>query len=140
MQFINPGSIHDQAGPYYVPKKGDRIEETDMEVKVNGKPVQAEVLRLYPEEDEQAEGEYTVSQDYYFTLGDTRDNSMDSRYWGGVPRDYLLGKVMLVYWSFETPRDQYLRTSASDRAKRIWEVVTNIFSKTRWKRTFRVIE
>jgi signal peptidase I len=73
-------------------------------------------------------------------MGDNRDNSQDSRFWGFVPRDYIIGKALVIYWSFETPRDEYLQTSLPDRLRQMTDVVVNFFTKTRWQRTFKVIQ
>ena len=45
--------------------------------------------------------EYTVERDYVFAMGDNRDNSLDSRFWGFVPREDVIGKPMIVYWSWD---------------------------------------
>jgi len=84
-------------------------------------------------------GPYEVPEGNYFAMGDNRDNSQDSRYWQFVPRDYMLGRPLLIYWSFETARDEYLRTSPGERIKRITDVVLNFFTKTEWKRIFKII-
>jgi signal peptidase I len=73
-------------------------------------------------------------------MGDNRDNCQDSGVWGSVPRDYLLGKALVIYWSFETPRDEYLQTSVPDRIKQLTDVIINFFAKTRWRRTFKIID
>jgi signal peptidase I len=46
-------------------------------------------------------GPVTVPADQYFVMGDNRDNSQDSRYWGFLPRDYVKGKALMIYWSYE---------------------------------------
>jgi len=84
-------------------------------------------------------GPYEVPEGNYFAMGDNRDNSQDSRYWQFVPRDYMLGQPLVIYWSFETARDQYLRTSPGERIERITDVVLNFFTKTDWKRIFKII-
>ena len=138
-QHINAGSIYDHFGPEYVPKKGDSIEVMNSEVKVNGETLDAEMVETYPEHTERYGEPYIVPQDHYYAMGDNRDNSMDSRYWGAVPRDYFLGKALVIYWSFETPRDEYLQTGIFDRIKQLGDVIINFFSKTRWKRTLKII-
>ena len=50
----------------------------------------------------------TVPPDQYFVMGDNRDNSQDSRYWGFLPRSYVKGKALLIYWSYESGREDYL--------------------------------
>ena len=67
------------------------------------------------------------------------DNSADSRVWGFVPRNHIIGKAWLIYWSFETPRDEYLLTSIKDRISQRTDVFLNFFTKTRWNRTLKVV-
>ncbi len=84
-------------------------------------------------------GDLVVPPDSYFAMGDHRDVSYDSRYWGFIPRQNVIGRPMFIYWSFETPPDQYQRTSMGDRAGFLAHVVLHFFDMTRWKRTLRVV-
>jgi signal peptidase I len=83
--------------------------------------------------------EIVVPANHYFAMGDNRDNSADSRYWGFVPRELIVGKGLLIYWSYETDSDEYRRTDVTDRVQQITDLVTNFFTKTRWSREFRII-
>jgi signal peptidase I len=76
----------------------------------------------------------TVPPDKYFVMGDNRDNSQDSRYWGFLPRSYIKGKALLIYWSYESGRDDYLDEGFGASVKRIGSVVVHFFTKTRWER------
>jgi len=82
-------------------------------------------------------GEVVVPPDCYFAMGDNRDSSFDSRYWGFVPRANIIGKPLIIYWSYDAPTEQLATSSISlDHAL---DLVQNFFGKTRWRRTFRLI-
>ncbi len=81
-----------------------------------------------------------VPPDSYFGMGDNRDNSKDSRYWGFIPRKNVIGRPMLIYWSFVTPPDQYQLRAAGDRLAFLAHIVIHFFDETRWSRTFRIIK
>jgi len=85
------------------------------------------------------DGELVVPPNHYFAMGDNRDNSADSRYWGFVPRELIVGKALIIYWSYETDSDEYRRTDVVDRVQQITDLVSNFFTKTRWKRSFKII-
>jgi signal peptidase I len=80
-----------------------------------------------------------VPPDSYFAMGDNRDVSYDSRFWGFIPKENVIGRPMFVYWSFETPADQYQKTEVSDRLKFIGNVILHFFDETRWRRTLKVV-
>lgn len=138
-QHVNAGSIYDHYGPWYIPKKGDKIEVTEYNVKVNGTVRNEVVAKSYPDRNELYNEPFYVPQNQYFAMGDNRDNSMDSRFWGTVPRDYFLGKALVIYWSFETDAKAHLLTSVLERLKQFKDVAINFFTKTRWKRTLKII-
>jgi signal peptidase I len=82
-------------------------------------------------------GDVVVPPGYVFAMGDNRDSSLDSRYWGFVPRDNIIGKPLIIYWSYDAPTDALADPSIS--IPHIVDLVTHFPTKTRWKRTFQLI-
>jgi signal peptidase I len=82
-------------------------------------------------------GDVVVPPNSYFAMGDNRDSSLDSRYWGFVPRENIIGKPLIVYWSYDAPSDQLQDSGIS--LTHVFDLVKNFFPKTRWKRTFMLI-
>ncbi len=82
----------------------------------------------------QVNREIVVPPDSYFAMGDNRDFSLDSRYWGFVPRDYIIGKPLIIYWSYDAPTADL--TGVNSGAGHIADIATHFFTKTRWSRTF----
>jgi signal peptidase I len=80
-----------------------------------------------------------VPPDHYFAMGDHRGVSLDSRYWGFIPKGNIIGRPMFIYWSFETPDDQYRKTAWGDRILFLGKVVLHFFDETRWKRTLQFV-
>ena len=80
-------------------------------------------------------GEVVVPPDSYFAMGDNRDSSLDSRYWGFVPRDNIIGKPLIIYWSYDAPSADLQDPSIG--ANHIVDLAKNFFVKTRWRRSFR---
>ena len=85
------------------------------------------------------DGELVVPPDSFFGMGDNRDVSLDSRFWGFIPRENVIGRPLFIYWSFDTPKDQYERTAMADRVGFLVHVVTHFFSETRWSRMFHLV-
>jgi signal peptidase I len=81
-----------------------------------------------------------VPVDSYFAMGDNRDVSYDSRYWGFIPRKNVIGRPLFVYWSFITPPDQYLKRGAAERLGFMAHIVIHFFDGTRWSRTLRILK
>lgn len=84
-------------------------------------------------------GDLVVPPGKVFAMGDNRDVSLDSRYWGFVPRENVIGRPMFIYWSFVTPRDEYQRQGVGDRIAWFIDIVIHFFDKTRWSRMLRVV-
>jgi signal peptidase I len=84
-------------------------------------------------------GEVVVPPNSYFAMGDNRDNSLDSRYWGFVPRDNIIGKPLLIYWSYKASTEDLAGTSASDLVRHMADLGMHFFTRTRWSRTLNVI-
>jgi len=82
-------------------------------------------------------GEVVVPPGYIFAMGDNRDDSADSRYWGFVPRENIVGTPLIIYWSFEAPTADL--TNPNIGIDHIFDVITHFFTKTRWNRTFKLI-
>ena len=80
-----------------------------------------------------------VPPGHYFAMGDHRGVSLDSRYWGFIPQENVIGRPMFIYWSFETPSDQYRKTDFGDRIGFLAHVVLHFFDETRWSRTLKVV-
>jgi signal peptidase I len=98
----------DNYGPIRVPKRGDIIELNRDNIGCWGNMINRELERKTVS----TEGSvitiggvpvknYTIRKDYYFVLGDNREGSMDSRYWGFVPADAIIGEALIVYWSWD---------------------------------------
>ena len=86
-------------------------------------------------------GEVVVPPGKYFVLGDNRDHSLDSRYWGFVPRENIVGRPLLIYWSVADPSpDEDEENSADGKLSRLAYSVSHFFRGTRWNRAFRLVE
>jgi signal peptidase I len=84
-------------------------------------------------------GDLVVPPGHYFAMGDHRGVSLDSRYWGFIPQENVIGRPMFIYWSFDTPGDQYTKTGMADRLGFLAHVVLHFFDETRWGRTLKVV-
>ena len=82
-------------------------------------------------------GEVVVPPNSYFAMGDNRDSSLDSRYWGFVPRENIIGKPLIIYWSYDAPTDELNKSSIS--ISHVVDLAQNFFYKTRWRRSFQLI-
>jgi len=128
---------------------GETFELRAKKVYIDGQPLDEPYVHfLEPSSDNQEVTRFDVREQYapvrvpegyYFVMGDNRDNSQDSRYWGFLPRDYIKGRALMIYWSYESGREDYLDEGAGATIKRLASVVTHFFTKTRWERLFHQI-
>ena len=142
---------------------GDRLRMVNKTVYINGKPLTEPYVRFleppsnlfrdnFPRTDMPIiygmegkwwlemrklveDGELIIPQGHYFVMGDNRDDSQDSRYWGFVPHENIIGRPLLIYWSIKT-LDQDV---PSGKAYRFAYALTHLFQNTRWNRTLRLV-
>jgi len=132
---------------------GDHIELVDKQLFVNGDLVEDEGFtyhtdpRTYPRSLYLHDsyrfrdnfGPYTVPEGHYFFLGDNRDNSNDSRFWGTVPAKFIKGRAFMVYWSFDGAREPLDWPGYLGKLKQLSAVAGNFITQTRWERSFRIV-
>jgi signal peptidase I len=83
-------------------------------------------------------GELVVPPGACFVMGDNRDNSADSRYWGFVPRENIIGKPLLIWWSYDAPTEE-LSDQHIVSVDHLIDLAAHFFTKTRWRRTFHFV-
>jgi signal peptidase I len=122
---------------------GDKIQLIDQKLYVNDQAVSDASYALHkdpngfnPQRD--TFGPYIVPPGNYFCMGDNRDNSYDSRFWGSLPAHLLKGRALFVYWSYGG-KTASGPESPGEKAADLLETTLGFFSKTRWERTFHLI-
>jgi signal peptidase I len=84
-------------------------------------------------------GEVIVPENRYFGMGDNRDNSSDSRYWGFIPRENIIGKPFLIYWSYRASTEELTGATVGSVMTHTIDLAQHFFTRTRWDRTFKLV-
>jgi signal peptidase I len=133
---------------------GETLEVRDKKVLVDGKPIEEPYVHYLQPASGASEitsfdvrdryGPVTVPAGHYFVMGDNRDNSQDSRYWGFLPWSYIKGKALIIYWSYD-PGPEFVRSAEAgtegpgESFSRVVSVATHFFTRTRWERMLKQI-
>jgi signal peptidase I len=131
---------------------GETLEVRSKRVYINGKPLpEPYVHYLEPPQSpssfaevtsydkREQYGPITIPAGQYFMMGDNRDNSEDSRYWGLLSQDDVKGQAVMIYWSYESTTEDYEQTGIGATVKDLFTVVTQFFTRTRWNRMFHLV-
>jgi signal peptidase I len=128
---------------------GETLEMRNKKIYINGQPLEEPYVHfLEPAAEGQEVTQFDLRERYgpvripegqYFVMGDNRDNSQDSRYWGFLPRHYIKGKALMIYWSYDSGPEEYVDSGLGATIKRLASVVTHFFTRTRWERIFNQI-
>lgn len=132
---------------------GDTVEVVDKRLYLNGERVADDAYVLHKERTTYPDlaslpqdyrlrdqfGPYTVPGDSYFCMGDNRDRSYDSRFWGPVARELVKGRAFMIYWSNEGETPDGRRETWGRRLARIGKTLVLLPVNTRWERTFQII-
>ncbi|HWR15525.1 MAG TPA: signal peptidase I [Terriglobales bacterium] len=146
---------------------GDRVRISNKQVIVNGEPI-AEPYTIHKRNDRDhyrddfpttkyisgnveskwwiqmrkltEDGNLIVPEGHYFVLGDNRDDSLDSRYWGFVPVENIVGRPLIIYWSVDREREENPEIKTMNaKLERLTNIFKRLFRDTRWKRTMTVV-
>ena len=146
---INPGNVLVKRA---VAKGGDVVQVRDKRLYVNGEAydvpsvqhIDSEVYPDSPGVPDMARrrdqfGPFRVPPDSFFGMGDNRDNSLDSRYWGAIPRANIFGRPGIIYWSYEAEPNSHIWRGPVAKIRQLAEVAIHFFSRTRWDRMFTLV-
>ena len=126
---------------------GETLEVRDRQVLIDGSPIEEPYLDDQPPSRAGAiaidrrdnHGPITIPDANYFMMGDNRDNSEDSRFWGVLPHANVKGKAFVIYWSFDGVPELVPETGLVATIRRLGSVAVNFFTGTRWGRMFKQV-
>jgi signal peptidase I len=128
---------------------GETLEVREKRVYIDGTPIEEPYVHLLQPPGTRPEfaafdvrdhyGPVTIPAGQYFVMGDNRDNSQDSRYWGFLPADYIKGRALVIYWSYEPAYEEYADPGFVGAVRRFGSLAGQFFTQTRWDRIFQQI-
>ncbi len=114
---------------------GETVRVGRQQVWIDGEPLTEDYAR-FVHGGQPTMRDHEVPEGHYFVMGDNRDNSHDSRFWGSLPAGLVKGKGLFIYWSWDAPDGAYLETRLSERALDLLLLPVRFASRTRWDRFF----
>ncbi len=147
---VNPGNVLVKRA---VAQGGDTVAVRNKQLYVNDKPEERASIQhidpeIYPNNPAIADmarrrdqfGPFPVPPGSFFGMGDNRDNSLDSRYWGAIPRQNIFGRPVVLYWSYEAEPNSHIWKGPVAKLRQLADVAVHFFSRTRWDRMFTVVK
>jgi signal peptidase I len=147
---VNPGNVLVKRA---VAQGGDSVQVRDKQLYINGKAEQRSTIQhidpeVYPASPAVPDmarrrdqfGPVAVPPNSFFGMGDNRDNSLDSRYWGAIPRGNIFGRPVVLYWSYEAEPNSHVWRGPIAKIRQLASVAAHFFSRTRWDRMFTVVK
>jgi signal peptidase I len=147
---LNPGNVLVKRA---VAQGGDTVQVRDKRLFVNDKPEERASIQhidseTYPDNPAVPDmarrrdqfGPFQVPPGSFFGMGDNRDNSLDSRYWGAIPRPNIFGRPVVLYWSYEAEPNSHIWRGPIAKVRQLADVAIHFFSRTRWDRMFTVVK
>ena len=129
---------------------GERLEVRDKTIYIDDAPLDEPYLPshmtslapgAFAVDGRDNHGPIAIPEGHYFVMGDSRDNSEDSRFWGVLPHDHIKGKAVVVYWSYDAGGPELVMDRGlGATVRRVSSVFVHFFTRTRWDRMFRSVQ
>jgi len=142
--FKSPAEIDKEYVKRVIGLPGETIKIKDKQVFINDTPLEEKYTFFKDHNIERSYRDnfpaFKIPEGHYFCMGDNRDHSYDSRFWGPVPAANIIGKPWRIYWSYESTSAEYLTPGFWHKVKDLFKTIGHFFTKTRWSRTVKKIE